>query len=196
METTEAETIYVYAIGAAGHQAVKIGYAAQPRKRLADLQIGCPLALVLRWAFPAESATHVERALHKRFVRQRIRGEWFDLGPDGALIAQQAFAQITGQPDLEPPFESVMAEPARLFLADIRPWATAVPKWAKHVTVEHLHQQLRATGIPRWQDTDVVTVGRMLCHLFEDKFYTPTRQYNVGTVRVALLRKAAQEMAG
>lgn len=190
------ETAHVYAIGAIGHDGVKIGWAANPRKRLRDLQIGCPLGLTLLWAFPTDDAVKVEGALHIRFRDRQIHGEWFNLGPDGALIAQQAYAQIAGrpdlEPDLEPPFESVMAEPARLFLADIYPWVTALPEWAKHVTVEHLDQQLKATGTPRWQETKTVTVGRILCHLFEDKFYTPTRNYSIGTVRVALIRKAAE----
>lgn len=196
----KAEAGYVYAIGATGHRAVKIGWAANPDKRLRDLQCGCPLPLALLWAFPVDDAQGVERFLHRRFHRQRMQGEWFDLGPDGALVARQEFAQVTGRPDLapepEPPFVPVMAEHALHFLADIHPWVMAVPKFARHVTVEHLHQQLQATGIPRWQEErGDVKVGRILSCLFGSKFYTPTRQYPIGTVRVRLIREAAQQFA-
>jgi Meiotically up-regulated gene 113 len=191
-------TASVYVIGATGHDAVKIGWAADPRRRLRDLQIGCPLELTLLWAFPTADVTAVEAALHRKFNANWLRGEWFDLGPDGALIAQQAYAQITGQPELEPelepPFESVMAEPARLFLADIRPWVTAQPSWAKWVTAEHLARQLEATGLPRWQQVEPVKVGRMLDHLFDGAFKTPTRNYSVGFIRVAKVRRAAREL--
>lgn len=187
---------HVYVISAQGHRAVKIGFAAKPLTRLRDLQTGCPFRLTLEWSFPTYGAPEVETALHRRFAAQRVQGEWFDLGPDGAIVAQQAYAEITRQPHREPPeppFVSVMAEPAKLFLADIYPWAMATPEYAKHVTAEHLHQQLKATGIARWQeDRCLVTVGRILNHLFEDKFFTPTRQYTFGIVRTSLIRKAAQ----
>ena len=194
----KAEAAYVYAIGAAGHRAVKIGWAANPAKRLRDLQCGCPIPLTALWAFPADDAQGVERFLHRRFRHQRMQGEWFDLGPDGALIARQAFAQITGQPDLapdlEPPFVPVMAEPAQHFLADIYPWVMAVPGFVRHVTVEHLARQLEATGIPRWGQVSPVTVGRILDCLFQGKFHTPTQNYGIGHVRVAAIRKAAQQL--
>ncbi len=187
----------VYAIGMAGHDAVKLGWTANPAKRLRDLQIGCPLALTLLWVLPTSDAPGVEAALHRKFRDRQIQGEWFDLGPGGWRIARQAYNEITGRPQLEedepePPFEPVMAEPARLFLADISPWVMAQPAWARWVTVEHLAQQLKATGLPRWEQVETVKVGRMLDCLFGLAFKTPTRSYAVGLIRVAVLRKAVQ----
>jgi len=55
---------------------VKIGYTRQrPLQRLAALQTGSPLHLVL-WAY-IKGSSEVERALHKAFAPLRSHGEWF-----------------------------------------------------------------------------------------------------------------------
>lgn len=67
---------WVYVVRTA--DAVKIGFtSACPRKRVKDLQTGCPTPLCLiglKWADKSE-----ERELHQALAGYRIHGEWFDI---------------------------------------------------------------------------------------------------------------------
>jgi hypothetical protein len=56
-------------------RAIKIGQAGNPHKRMAEMQVGCPIDLVMYGIFQAPAGT--ERKLHAQFRGQRIRGEWF-----------------------------------------------------------------------------------------------------------------------
>jgi hypothetical protein len=190
----EQDGAYVYVIGVVGHQAVKIGYAADPRKRLGDLQVGCPFPLVLLDIFPTDNAREIEAALHSRFSAERMQGEWFDLGADGRLVARRAYRELAST-ITSGPERNTMTGDEQAFLTDIYPWVMALPKFARHVTVEHLAGQLEATGHPRWDRVGLVTVGRILDRLFERAFHTPARNYSIGHIRVAVIRKAARYQA-
>lgn len=54
---------------------VKIGFAADPWKRLSKMQSDSPCALALVAICPGDVAD--EQALHTRFASDRLRGEWF-----------------------------------------------------------------------------------------------------------------------
>jgi hypothetical protein len=69
---------YVYFIRS--RDTVKIGRATDPAARLKELQTGHPHTLELIVAVPAHAL--LERALHERFVRQRLAGEWFQVDAD------------------------------------------------------------------------------------------------------------------
>jgi DNA-binding transcriptional regulator YdaS (Cro superfamily) len=60
--------------------AVKIGTAKNPAKRLATLQ--CGVAEILHVERLMEGGREVETALHRRYAGQRLRGEWFRWSPD------------------------------------------------------------------------------------------------------------------
>lgn len=68
--------------------AVKIGYAADPQKRLAELQTGCPNGLELIRTLHGQRRE--EKEVHRRLKRFRHRGEWFaaNAGPLNAAIAE------------------------------------------------------------------------------------------------------------
>ena len=73
--------MHVYFIQA-GHKngAIKIGVADSPLKRLDDLQTGNHQELRLLAFIPCDSrrhAYHLENLIHKKFIKHRIRGEWF-----------------------------------------------------------------------------------------------------------------------
>ena len=59
---------------------VKIGRAADPRKRLLELQTSCPYRLHL-WAL-SSYPMHQEKRLHTRFTDHRMWGEWFSWHPE------------------------------------------------------------------------------------------------------------------
>lgn len=63
----------VYAIGAAGH--IKIGFTANIRKRVSQMQNGNPylLEVLAVWA----GGTKEEKALHRALDAHRGSGEWF-----------------------------------------------------------------------------------------------------------------------
>ncbi len=63
----------VYFVEGAG--AIKIGTSTDVRSRLSTLQIASPYELTLLVTIPGDHER--ERALHDRFDRERLRGEWF-----------------------------------------------------------------------------------------------------------------------
>jgi hypothetical protein len=65
----------IYFIFCEAANAVKIGFAADPMRRLAMLQTGNPLPLVLLAA--VQGGLKQEQRFHQRFRSHHIRGEWF-----------------------------------------------------------------------------------------------------------------------
>ena len=59
---------------------VKIGYASDVRTRLSDLQVASPYDLSV--LFMMEGDYDKEKELHDRFVKDKIRGEWYILSED------------------------------------------------------------------------------------------------------------------
>lgn len=83
------KTMFVYFVQC-GHERgpIKIGYADNVATRLSKLQNGCPYPLSLLAAFATEHPQADEHALHGRFARQRMRGEWFEWSAElSAVIA-------------------------------------------------------------------------------------------------------------
>lgn len=78
--TREVSSRSVYVIGTADAP-VKIGMAERPRKRLAELQVGCPDILVLHHAVrvPWGMAPDLEQLTHKAFAERHRHGEWFNV---------------------------------------------------------------------------------------------------------------------
>lgn len=72
--------MYVYIIHHRETSMIKIGLSDDPMSRLKEIQTGNGNALTLRYvlACPSrESASSIERLLHKRYGRYRATGEWF-----------------------------------------------------------------------------------------------------------------------
>jgi hypothetical protein len=55
---------------------IKIGYSSNVYARLMDLQVGNPYELVLLATMAGEY--EVEDAIHEKFAKYRVRGEWFE----------------------------------------------------------------------------------------------------------------------
>lgn len=82
-----------YDRGARGH-ALKIGISDNVPTRFNTLQSATPEDLVLHFAFSLpdrDMALWVEQSFHKSFRHRRIRGEWFNLPPEGALALVATF---------------------------------------------------------------------------------------------------------
>lgn len=74
-------TGFVYAIQSG--DAVKIGWATNPQRRLTELNVGSPTAHVLLGFVAGEKAD--EAIAHSQCAAHRIRGEWFRI--EGAVLA-------------------------------------------------------------------------------------------------------------
>ncbi len=77
---------------------LKIGYAKDPKSRLRDHQVSCPLELRLLYAFPAgDLHAALEKALHYLFDDHCVRGEWFRWSPElqAAIDALRSFESKT-----------------------------------------------------------------------------------------------------
>jgi hypothetical protein len=91
--------MHVYVIAASAEGPSKIGLAADPRKRLKDLQTANACHLRLHASEPIGIAAEaVERAVHRIMRRRRCPGgsEWFDVTPDEAHAAIRRAAAAAG----------------------------------------------------------------------------------------------------
>jgi len=85
------KAVKIYFIKDRERKAFKVGLSSNPQARLEALQTGNPNLLVLERVI--ENGTRaMERALHKQFIKDRLRGEWFryyDIG-DEILVQGKA----------------------------------------------------------------------------------------------------------
>ena len=75
---------YVYFISTTRKNVVKIGIANNPKKRLKTFQTANYEELIILRVIKVENralAFKLETALHQKFKRYHIRGEWFKLTP-------------------------------------------------------------------------------------------------------------------
>lgn len=192
---SESTSAYVYVIGAVGVQAVKIGWATNPTRRLMEFQIGCPLPLSILWTFPTSRAVALESALHKRFAAQRLRGEWFDLGVDAARLVREACTVIARELPAAPvgaEAEQFPLTPSMFFLADIRSWIMTVPRSVEYVTVNQLVRFLKSTDNPLWQQLEHGAVDHALSFLFGKEYKIGYPDCGKGKVRASLVRQAVE----
>lgn len=71
---------YIYVIkdaSASGYY--KIGRTNDPRRRIGRFEIILPFTIHVMFIIPCEDDKSLELALHHRFAKQRVNGEWFKL---------------------------------------------------------------------------------------------------------------------
>jgi len=83
----EPQYIYVICEHTEGVTPVKIGFSANPEKRLKQLQTGQSNQLVLfhKEEVPAQNVRALERVIHQELRHRKSRGEWFNLTPKEAV---------------------------------------------------------------------------------------------------------------
>lgn len=124
---TDQPTGHVYFIGNREQRIVKIGYSADPSRRLPSIQTGSAYPLELFGTIEGSEATELK--LHARFAHLHRTGEWFDLGEDLVrFIAIATDDQPTGDTEDEAPDEDEVQ------VVEVEP----VPDWriGDHVMVE------------------------------------------------------------
>jgi hypothetical protein len=87
------ETGAIYFIRNARADEVKVGHSRDPRKRLADLQVGSSSELELIGVVAA--VREIEPIVHRQFYEGRIRGEWFY---DRGITSQWLMDMTQGEP--------------------------------------------------------------------------------------------------
>ena len=81
----------VYFILGIGTELVKIGYTAQLRQRLTDLQVGSPVKLVPITTIDGDMP--IEKAIHKLLEKHRSHGEWFHMTDEVLDVIETAEKQ-------------------------------------------------------------------------------------------------------
>lgn len=145
---------FVYFIQRGARGDIKIGYSANPGRRLAALQTGCPEALQLIATLPG--STRTEHELHRRFASLHVNGEWFRPGAGIFLyIAEQIARRATGddvfaEKSRPPPPKSFVLEgdPLAMQARMARENLAAMKAAGKAGGVE----AVRALQVPMWRD--------------------------------------------
>lgn len=92
----------IYIIGPEGGP-YKIGYAADPKARLVNLQVGQAVDIKLHYQEQTESdkAKVIEKLIHRQLAHKRVRGEWFNVTLDEAIgEVRYAFIRWEDEPAL------------------------------------------------------------------------------------------------
>lgn len=86
----------IYLIGNETNTLVKVGRSVDVQGRLASLQAGSPVPLMLLWQ--TLGGAELETALHRWFHARRAHGEWFDF-PAGDAVAcvVQALPEVAAE---------------------------------------------------------------------------------------------------
>lgn len=84
----EAESDHLYVIQAGADGPVKVGRSGSPAARVAQLQTGSPLRLLLVRTYYYQG--HRERVMHRMLAPLHVAGEWFQ--PSSILILDEVLA--------------------------------------------------------------------------------------------------------
>lgn len=76
---------------------IKIGTALNIKKRMSNIQSGCPFNLTSWLAVPTPLARHIETGLHDVFNEYNLRGEWFHLPSDQLDLLMDFFNMVNAQ---------------------------------------------------------------------------------------------------
>lgn len=81
------EFLYVIA-SKDGLSGVKIGFSKDPERRLRQLQTAQPVQLFIHYSEPVmvKKAKFVEKAVHRALAYKTLRGEWFSIEINEAIL--------------------------------------------------------------------------------------------------------------
>lgn len=70
----------IYLINQESTTLYKIGKTKNIKQRIKQLQVGCPLTILLVFQFDVNSLieSKLEKTIHRRFAYCKTQGEWFD----------------------------------------------------------------------------------------------------------------------
>lgn len=145
----------IYVIAEEGSANLKIGYAANPRLRIANMRVGVPRHLSIVYSVFCERAEDVERCVHDLLAAQRVRGEWFSATEQEARAAiayaiaklRVATREETGGQEYKPADGRLNRDRAEKHRWYVREWLAF-----RGLTQEHLARSLGVDGgdISKW----------------------------------------------
>lgn len=109
-EFDETRTGFVYFVQADNGGPIKIGFSESPKDRLAALQVNTPSKL--RLLAVIEGTNENESALHKRFQKHKIQGEWFRPDQEIMEFVGITTGETTGKPEVNHLRETTGSAPA------------------------------------------------------------------------------------
>jgi hypothetical protein len=85
------DNTYLYVIASSPEGPCKIGFSANPEKRVRQLQTGHAYLLNLHYSqvVPNNEARKIERLVHQTIGYRRSKGEWFDISVSDAIAEVQ-----------------------------------------------------------------------------------------------------------
>ncbi len=89
--------VYIMECQSPGFKPLKIGIAVNPRKRIEELQTGCPWDIKLKMVIPMPSrkaASNLESFLHRKFRKSNMNGEWFHPKKVNIKLALEHYERI------------------------------------------------------------------------------------------------------
>jgi predicted DNA-binding transcriptional regulator AlpA len=141
--------VSVYFIQAGPDGDVKIGTAADPVARMAQIQVGCSFRCALVGTLPGDERE--EKSFHSRFADLRVRGEWFRFAGALALFLSDTFPALPSNA-IAPfaPIDQVRArrltDPEVLAFAGVSRHALYRAVAAGEISVERAPAPLRKDG--------------------------------------------------
>lgn len=84
----------------------KVGISKSSKKRVKNIQTGCPVEIEVRYIFESKWPHKVEKSLHRQFNRYKndeysgmLKGEWFSLPVEEILGFLETCKRIEGTID-------------------------------------------------------------------------------------------------
>jgi hypothetical protein len=136
----------VYMIRAGADGPVKIGYGANPARRIEELQTAHPERLTVLRVMDGD--LRFESALHRHFADLRVRGEWF-IHSDAMLGDLEFLRATAANSDVVTGIQQVIdaAGGTKALAAHLGIKAPSIYSW-KRVPAERARAVSKITGIP------------------------------------------------
>jgi hypothetical protein len=138
----------IYFVQPKGRRFIKIGYARCVQERLSTLQICNPDELILKGVIPGGKGK--EAAIHQRFARFHVRGEWFHYTRElWSFIQREA---VEYQPQLHDPRPNHAN--GEVWSQSLTGVQTVAPERGKRISVWVQRFTDRNTLVLQWADPD------------------------------------------
>ena len=134
----------------AAPDAVKVGWAFAPARRLRELQTGHPHDLRLAYSAPARHPGAAEKCAHKLLAAHRLRGEWFRASIGAATRAVDEAIRMT---DSIVPLKD--ADTIAGHIIDLFGGCHSLARALGHRNATTVHRWKQAGMIPIWRWLEV-----------------------------------------
>lgn len=97
LETKGKRSQKLYIMGLSGVDLIyKIGISVNPKRRLKQLQTGCPFILRLLWCCDLKDAKETEKRIHLCLKSNHVSGEWYKVEGDVISVVKSLVTTTKG----------------------------------------------------------------------------------------------------